>query len=312
MSLRVYAALLVVQVLFGLWPVFGTVVMGHMSPEALIGLRTLVATPLLFVMFRPGLPPRGPNGRRPWGTLALLGLLGIAGNQLMYAEGLNRAGPINAALLTLLIPAQTLLLAWVSGRERPGSTRLVGVAIALFGALTLARTDGLALSDRALWGNLALVGNTLSYAAYLVLARPLAERMGGAAMVTWAFAFGALEALPMTAPALLDAPLGSLSAATWVAVAFIILGATVGTYALNAYALARADSSVVAVYIYVQPVVSASAAWLVLDRLPAGNTLLAGALIALGVALSIGLVDPARWIRRRGAIDPPPSGSDSP
>ena len=68
----------------------------------------------------------------------------------------------------------------------------------------------------------------------------------------------------------------------------------------------------VAGYIYVQPVVSASAAWLVLDRLPAGNTLLAGALIALGVALSIGLVDPARWIRRRGAIDPPPSGSDSP
>jgi len=312
MPLRVHAALLVVQVLFGLWPVFGTVVMGHIAPEALIGLRTLVATPLLFLMFRPGLPARGPDGRRPWGTLALLGLLGIAGNQLMYAEGLNRAGPINAALLTLLIPAQTLLLAWLGGRERPGPARLVGVALALAGALTLARMDGLAVSDRALWGNVALVGNTLSYAAYLVLARPLAERMGGAAMVTWAFAFGALEALPMTAPALLDAPLAALSAATWAAVAFIILGATVGTYALNAYALARADSSVVAVYIYVQPIVSASAAWLILDRLPGGNTVVAGALIALGVALSIGLVDPLAWRRRRGEIAPPPPGSDSP
>lgn len=310
MSLRVHLALVVVQVLFGLWPVFGTVVLEHLSPQALIGVRTLVATPLLFLLFRPALPAADTNGRRPWGLLAVIGLLGIASNQLLFAEGLQRAGPINAALLTLLIPAVTLLLAWALGREHPSRARLAGVAVALSGALLLARTDGFDLSDRTVVGNLAIIANTFCYAGYLVLARPLATRIGGAAMVTWAFAFGALEALPLTGPALIDAPFENFEPFTWLSLVFIILGATVGTYALNAYALARADSSIVAIYIYVQPIVTATGAWWVLGRVPTGHTVFAGVLIAAGVALCAGLVGPGAGDRLRNAIKSRPAGSD--
>ncbi len=310
MPLRVHLALVVVQVLFGLWPVFGTVVLEQLSPRALIGVRTLVATPLLFLLFRPALPAAGPDGRRPWGLLAIVGLLGIAANQLLYAEGLQRAGPINAALLTLLIPALTVLLAWALGRERPSRSRLAGVAVALCGALLLARTDGFDLTNRAAVGNLAIVANTLCYAGYLVLARPLAARIGGAAMVTWAFAFGALEALPLTGPALVAARFETFRVSTWLSLAFIILGATVGTYALNAYALARADSSVVAIYIYVQPIVTAAGAWCVLGRAPTAQTAFAGVLIAAGVALSAGLARAGAGDRLQRALESAPPGSE--
>lgn len=284
---RVHLALVVVQVLFGLWPVAGVAVMGHLPAAALIGIRTLLAAPILFLLFRPALPPRSQ-----WPSLALLGLLGVAANQMLYTEGLKRCGPINAALLTLLIPAQTLLIARIAGREQPTLRRMLGVVVALSGALVLARPEQVLGGDAAaahttLIGDLLVIANTASYAAYLVLARPTAQAIGSSAMVTWVFAFGALEALPLTGPALLAADFAAVPTWGWASLAFIVLGATVGTYALNAYALARAESSLVAVYIYLQPLVSAAAAAFFLDQHLTGRTLLAGAIIGFGVYLSM-------------------------
>ena len=282
---RVHVALIVVQVLFGLWPVAGVAVMGHLNPAALIGLRTLLTAPILLLLFRPRLPPRAE-----WAPLALLGFLGVAANQMLFTEGLKRCGPINASVLTLLIPALTVLIARVAGREFPSARRLLGVFVALAGALFLARPERLAEtpagSDVVWLGGLLVIANTASYAAYLVLARRTAQAIGSSAMVTWVFVFGAIEALPLTGPALAAADLGAIPPWGWGSLAFIVLGATVGTYALNAYALARAESSLVAVYIYLQPLVSATAAAIVLDEHLTPRTLIAGAIIGFGVSLS--------------------------
>lgn len=281
-----HLALVAVQVLFGLRPVAGMAVMGHLSPAALIGLRTLLAAPILLLMFRPGLP-----ARRHLPALLALGLLGVAANQLLFTEGLKRCGPIDAAILTLLIPAQTLLIARLVGQEHPTPRRMLGVFVALGGALALVQperllTAGAASTDTRWLGDLLVILNTASYAAYLVFARRTAQAMGSAAMVSWVFVFGALEALPLTAPALAALDVAAIPAWGWGSLAFIVLGATVGTYALNAWALARAESSLVAVYIYLQPLVSATAAWFALREPLTPRAVVAGLIIATGVSLS--------------------------
>jgi len=287
----VHLALLAVQILFGLWPVAGVAVMGHLTPTALIGLRTLLAVPILLVLFRPARPASSDVP-----GLAVLGVLGVAANQLLYAEGLKRCGPIHAAVLTLLIPPLTLLIARLTGREQPSARRLIGVAVAMVGALLLVRPDqALRAPHDEVWeGDLLIIANTLSYAMYLVFARPTAQRLGSQAMVTWVFAFGALLALPVTAPALATLDGSTVPTWGWFSLAFIVLGATVGTYALNAYALARAESSLVAVYIYLQPLVSTAAAAIFLDAHVEGRAVLAGSVIAAGVYLSAGLPLPTR------------------
>jgi drug/metabolite transporter (DMT)-like permease len=163
------------------------------------------------------------------------------------------------------------------------------------GALILVRPDRAALgTDDVVWqGDLLIIANTLSYAAYLVFARRTAQRLGSQAMVTWVFAFGALLALPVTGPALATLDPSNVPAWGWASLGFIVLGATVGTYALNAYALARAESSLVAVYIYLQPLVSTAAAAFFLDAHVEGRALLAGLVIAGGVYLSAGLPIPS-------------------
>ena len=76
-----------------------------------------------------------------------------------------------------------------------------------------------------------------------------------------------------------------LSAGTWARAVYIVLFPTVGTYFLNAFALKRAPSSLVAIYIYLQPVVGALlAAWRLGER-PSVATYFGGGLIACGIWL---------------------------
>src|SRR5690606_27338913 len=136
---------------------------------------------------------RGPRvTRADLPTLFGLAILGITANQILFVEGLKRAGPINASVLLLIIPAVTLLVATVLGRERPSRLRLVGVAIAISGALALVGVERFQLHDEKLVGNLLLIANSTSYALFLVLARPLIGRLGSLRVMSWVFVLGAL------------------------------------------------------------------------------------------------------------------------
>ncbi|MEO1334685.1 MAG: DMT family transporter, partial [Myxococcota bacterium] len=139
----VYAALVAVQILFGIWPIAGALALDEVSPPALIGFRTLVGGPLLFLLLSSH--QRWPS-RRDLLTLAALSMLGIVGNQLMYAEGLKRAGPINAVILVVIVPASTLLIGVLLGRERASVRRIAGIILTMWGVLVLVRAERFDLS----------------------------------------------------------------------------------------------------------------------------------------------------------------------
>jgi drug/metabolite transporter (DMT)-like permease len=82
-----------------------------------------------------------------------------------------------------------------------------------------------------------------------------------------------------------DAP--HLSADSWALVLYVVLVATVFTYLANAWALRFARPSLVATYIFLQPIVAACLAWLVLDEQPSARLAAAGLLVALGVGLVV-------------------------
>jgi drug/metabolite transporter (DMT)-like permease len=284
-GLPVHLALIAVQVLFGLWPVAGSAVMTRVSPAAVVGFRTLLAAPILFA-------GAAAAGSRPWrvsardlGALAILAVLGVSANQLLYAEGLHRAGAVNAAVLVGMMPALTLLFAILLRAERATRTHLIGVGLALIGAAAIVRVDRFEL-DRALSGDLLLVANTSCYALYLVLARRLVARVGAFPVAAWVFVLGALGALPWTGPAIAATPWQDLPRWAYGSLAFILLGPTVLTYFLNAYALRRADSSLVGVYTSLQPVIGAGAARLVLGQEITARTAIAGSVILIGVIVS--------------------------
>jgi drug/metabolite transporter (DMT)-like permease len=62
---------------------------------------------------------------------------------------------------------------------------------------------------------------------------------------------------------------------------------TVAAYILNAWALKRVDSSLVALFIYLQPLIASTVAVVFQGERLGGETLLAAALIFGGVAMAI-------------------------
>lgn len=285
-----YGALLGVQVLFGLWPVAGAAVLDELSPRALVAFRLAAGAPLLAVLG--GLPWRRLPSPGDLLRLAALGACGISLNQLLYVEGLALAGPVNAGVAVVAVPALALIVATVLGVERPRALRLVGVGVALTGAAVLVGVERLDVASDASIGTLAILGGAAAYAVFLVTARPVIARVGEAASVGWFYVLGAAVALPHLARDALAAPWGSLPASTLGALAFILVGPTALTYLLNAYALRRVESSVVAVFVCLQPVVAAGAAWQWLDAEITLRQLAAAAVVSLGVALASGVAGP--------------------
>ncbi|MFO0612159.1 MAG: DMT family transporter [Polyangiaceae bacterium] len=303
--LRVHGALLVVQILFALWPVAGAALLEVMTPRALIFVRLTAGAPILAIATL-AIRRSAAAGRATWAErvrvgIALAGLaaLGISINQLLFAEGLKRAGPINASIMVMLIPPLTVAIAAALGRERPSAGRLGGVAISLVGAALLVGAERFDLGAEHTLGNLLLLGNTTAYAFYLVLARPILGRLGALVTMAFVLGFGALEALPITLRAALETDWSALRPLHWALLGFVVAGPTLLTYLLNGYALARAESTLVAVYVYVQPPIAAAATFFAFGTKPTTRTVIAALVIFAGVALSTGLaVQVARWIRR--------------
>lgn len=276
------AALLFVQLLFGIWPVVGALAMREITPLLLIGVRLLASGPLLFLLSRPWRARM--SAAEVLGCMGL-GLLGVTGNQLLFVHGLSLSGPINAAILGCLIPAWTLVFALLLRQETASRPRLLGVGLAMLGALTLVGADRLELGGQRALGNLMLVGNTALYSAYLVLARPLLGRYGALPVVGWAFLGSSFQALPVVLPTLLATDWASLSPTVWSAFVYIVLGPSVLAYLLNAWALQRLSASTVAVFVYLQPLITGLASGRVLGEVPGWQALTAAALIFAGVAL---------------------------
>jgi drug/metabolite transporter (DMT)-like permease len=217
--------------------------------------------------------------------LAGLSVLGILLNQGLFLMGLARSTAINAGLLICLIPVFTFLVAALFGLESFSARRGTGVVIALISALPLFLARGASLGEGHATGNLLLAGNSLCYAVDLVFSRPLTLRHPPLVVIAWVYLLS-VPWLPLFAT---QGPLGPAlpSPEVWAAFAYVLIFPTVLAYLLNMIALSRLPASTTAFYIFVQPFITAIAAWFVLgERLEVG-LIPAAAGMLIGLALVV-------------------------
>lgn len=281
--LAVHGTLVLVQVAFASLAVFGKMAM-HTVPPLGLALARIGGTALVLVALevgRSGLPriPRADLLR-----LALYSVIGVAGNQMLFLSGLSRTTAINAVVLTSTIPVFTVAAAIVLGRERPRPALLAGIVVSLAGVLWLVGVDGFHVGLDTVVGDVLITVNCAGYAVYLVLVRDVIARHGARRVVAVAFAMGALLALPFGAGPLVAAVPRMDTTATLLVV-YIVLVPTTFTYLANAWALRFARASVVAIYIYVQPVVAGVLAVWLLHEEPSARAFVAAIAVFVGIAL---------------------------
>lgn len=292
---RLVLALVVVQVAFGGMSVAGKLVLPFVPPLVIALCRLGVAAALLFALeralVRAPLPPR-----RDLAALAGLALLGVVLNQGLFLTGLSYTSATNAVLLIATIPAFTLLVAVLLRQESTTPTRLAGLALSFGGVALLVGRDGLDLTGGTL-GNVLILLNSLSYSAYLVLSRPILARHDPLTVIAWVFILGFCEMVLVAGPQALAVGWGALPTEAWAGFAYVILAATVLSYGLNTWVLRHVAASRVASFVYLQPLVGAAAAAIILGEtfdLWSG----AAALLILG---GVALANLAWRSRRAGA-----------
>lgn len=283
-SLAGHSALVLVQVCFALFPVFGRVLFegGAFSPFSIAVWRIAFgAASLLGIAFllhgRRAIPRP-----RDLPILLVCSILGVTANMTLYLEGLSRSTATNAGLMMCLIPVFTFAIAAAVGQEVFQVSRALGVLVALAGAGLLVWAEEPDLAREHGLGNLLMAMNTLCYAFYLVVSRPLLARHPPIVLIAWVFVL-AVPFAPFLARGTDLVPDAPESA--WWALAFILVFPTSLAYLLNAWALARLRASTTAMYIYAQPLITGlvSRIWLG-ERLSRG-TIVSGACIFVGIWL---------------------------
>jgi len=259
-----------------------------MSPASLVVLRFLGAGVAMLAV-----RPRVVRllGRRELLGGALLGvLLGLG--TLLQLEGLTIVSPAVSGFVTTLYVIFTPLVAWVALRRPVGHANWIAVVLALLGAGVLS-LHGFAL-DR---GVVLTALGSLGYACHFVVLSELSVRehvygltvvqllVGGALAAAWSVPGGGVG-LPHTA-------------STWGWLVFCVLGATVLTFWLQAWAQGKVSATRTAVLLTSEPVYVVGFTAL-LGGTVAARSLAGGALILAAV-----VVVEADGVRRRRALATP-------
>jgi drug/metabolite transporter (DMT)-like permease len=251
---KAHGALLLVNLLYAVSHVIAKDVMPtYLSPNVFILLRVSGACLLFWLMFR--LFAYEKVASKDFFLLAICGLFGVAINQLFFFHGLNQSSAFNAGIIMAFNPIIVLVLSFFILKNNINYRQLVGVLLGATGAILLTM-NSFKDNSSTFMGDVFLVVNTISYALYLILAKPLMAKYRPLTVVTWIFTFGLLFVL-LFPPMLRDVSNTNFSVIPMNIVGiiiYVIVGVTFLTYLLTMYGLKHLGPTISSTYIYAQPV----------------------------------------------------------
>lgn len=276
--------LLVLGTIWGSSYLFIKIAVGEVPPLTLVAGRLLLAAMILWlVMFasRQTMPRR----RSLWVAYAVMGFFSGTLPYTLISWGEQYIPSGLAALLQATMPIFTVLMAHVAiGDERLRPSSVLGVAAGFAGVGVLLLPDLRQGLQASLWGQLAIVVSSISYAGASVFARIRLRGQPPMASTTGQLTMGAALTLPLAF--IFERPLDlSPSLPVWGAWLGLILLGTVIAYVIYYALLERTGATFVSMVTYVIPVNGLLLGALILGEALMLNVVLSAALILAGVML---------------------------
>lgn len=281
MALGVAAALLVQVILWGTAFPMIKIALTELSAPHLTLLRHLVASaafvPLLLA-FRARLRPE----RRDLPYFFLLGVLGYTVYHLALNFGQTQVSAGAASLIIATAPAITALLAVFMTGERLPALGWLGSLVSFAGvALIVVGDSGAGVRFNAYaW---LIVVAAVATSLYAIMQRRMFARyrpIEVAAFATWA---GTVPMLAFAPGVVAD--VAAASPAPLLATLYIGVFPSAVAYTIFAFALSRAPVTLVTAALYLVPVFSLLASWLLVSEVPGLLTALGGSVAIGGVVL---------------------------
>ncbi len=283
---KIYGSLILVQLIFGFHYLTTSIIVERIDAFEWTAIRIFFAGVLMALIYRHRIL-NFPKGKE-WNFLIILSLLGIVLNTAFFTKGLEYTTPAHASLISCMIPVMTLVFAWLLGKEEMNKYKSLSILIAMSGALILFGIDDLDIRSELFFGDILIFINFSCFGLFLVLSKSMIEHHSSLGLTVLVMSLGSVILLPFSVKGIyLNYDLW-LSQPWWIwfAAFYSIFFATVVTYSLNYYAMGFVESSKVALFIYLQPVVAGSISVLLGRDEITVRLLVSSALIMFGLLLS--------------------------
>ena len=191
-------------------------------------------------------------------TILKCGIFGMSLNIAAFIAGLDYSTPVNSSILIIISPIFVVILSFFIFKNKINFIKILGIILGFIGAIILILTadSNSSIGRNIPLGNFLFIVNSISYAYYLIIVKPMAEKYDLITLFKWLFLVGLIFNFPLGINQFLEVDWANLPLYQAILpMAFVVLGTTCMTYFLNGYALSKLTSTEVAVFMYLQPII---------------------------------------------------------
>ena len=223
---------------------------------------------------------RFPRGRDLW--VGIASGIALGAHFGFWISSLDHTSVAASVVLVSTQPVFVAILAYLIFGERTSPLSFAGILAALVGTAIIAGDD--TVGSAALLGNALALAGAVTVAVYVLVGRY--SRTGGIGVLPYSVVVYSAAALALLPVALvLDVQLWGYSGETWFWLWAITLGPQLMGHTVFNWALRYVEASVISGTILAEPVISSLLAWLILSETPGLPTILGGCVVLIGLFL---------------------------
>jgi len=226
-----------------------------LSPNALLYSRVLGAA--ICFWFVSLFTKREKVELKDFKLIIICAIFGMGLNMITALNGLYNSTPINSSIITTLAPIFIFLISVKLLKEKITKRKYAGVFIGFIGTLTLILLNEKSLENapNINLGNFYLFINSISYALYFVLVKPLTEKYNMITIMKWLFLFSIFINMPFGLVEFMQVEWVEINNTSFIKIFYVVFCTTFLVYFLNLYALKNLKATTVGMFIYLQPVI---------------------------------------------------------
>lgn len=260
------------------------IVLVELEPVEMISARLLLAAPTLFLIIK--FKKLDVFDVDNWGKLVLAaGMIFL--HFWVMAVGMKETTASNTAWILTTAPIFIAILGWVWLKEKFNRFQWLGLLLACAGVVFLVYNGDMKnlgwINSR---GDFIILGSCITWAFYTVGTRDITAKVNPLVATFWMITIAGLVFVPYTLATtgiekFLTLPLNTTISLLYLGVFCLALA-----FWLWSEGLARQSAAEVGVYLYVEPLITVVAAWVILDESITYWLILGAILITIGVLVS--------------------------
>ena len=226
---------------------------------------------------------------KDWVSIIFLAIVGTSGHTLLQTYGLLYTTAVNTGWIVAIMPIFITVAARFYLREPITRRKVGGIILGFIGAFLVISKGVFSLSlfgFGSTFGDVLVLISAITWTAFTIGGRGFLSRFSPLAAITPIMIVGCLITFPFTWLKWEWNILFRLSLSGWMGILFLGIFCSGLAYLYWYSALAKKDSGIVGMYLYLEPFVTLIGAYFLLNEEIQWITLVGGGMILLGVYLA--------------------------